>query len=185
MINEARVIPEGVSPRFVTLPVLVSGVDDSALRDLSSQGEVTYLERQFYPLSDQEQSAEPLIGIWLIYAEVRVQQHIQAINRRLRESVSEPERSTLSGEERERYERLKKWRAHVSKALQLPAYCLFHNAQLEAIARRAPTSLQQLGQIKGVGQQKLRKYGDSVLAVLKTSSDPLTWPQPQEESSGE
>ena len=65
-----------------------------------------------------------------------------------------------------RYADLKAWRARVAKDHNLPAYVVFHDATLADMARIAPTSLGELGQIGGVGAKKLQAYGQEILAVL-------------------
>jgi DNA helicase-2/ATP-dependent DNA helicase PcrA len=48
-----------------------------------------------------------------------------------------------------------------------PAYVVFDNKTLAAIARHAPTTLRDLGRISGVGPAKLERYGDSVIALMQ------------------
>ncbi|MFT4267201.1 MAG: HRDC domain-containing protein, partial [Xenophilus sp.] len=52
----------------------------------------------------------------------------------------------------------------------LPAYVIFHDATLAAIAQRAPASLEELQGISGIGASKLEKYGAQVLAVCAAGS---------------
>ena len=61
---------------------------------------------------------------------------------------------------------LKRWRLERAKADEVPAYVIFHNATLEAIAERAPTTIGELALIPGVGPTKLERYGADVLAAL-------------------
>ena len=56
-------------------------------------------------------------------------------------------------------------RAEVAKAHSLPAYVIFHDATLAAIAARAPQSLEDLQGVSGIGASKLEKYGGDVLRV--------------------
>ncbi|MDQ7958464.1 MAG: DNA helicase RecQ [Rhodocyclaceae bacterium] len=64
-----------------------------------------------------------------------------------------------------RFAALKTWRAEVAKAHNLPAYVIFHDATLAAIAERAPATLADLQGISGIGASKLEKYGEDVLRV--------------------
>jgi len=48
-----------------------------------------------------------------------------------------------------------------------PAYVVFDNKTLVAIARQAPTTLRDLGRISGVGPAKLERYGDAVIALMQ------------------
>jgi ATP-dependent DNA helicase RecQ len=61
---------------------------------------------------------------------------------------------------------LKAWRAEVAKAHNLPAYVIFHDATLAAIAQSAPQSLEDLQGISGMGARKLAAYGAAVLEVV-------------------
>jgi ATP-dependent DNA helicase RecQ len=64
-----------------------------------------------------------------------------------------------------RYINLKAWRAEVAKEHNLPAYVIFHDATLAAIAEHAPQSLADLQGISGLGVKKLEAYGEQVLRV--------------------
>jgi ATP-dependent DNA helicase RecQ len=65
-----------------------------------------------------------------------------------------------------RYADLKAWRAEIAKEHNLPAYVIFHDATLAAIAERAPQSLQDLQGISGMGVKKLEAYAHEVLRVV-------------------
>jgi ATP-dependent DNA helicase RecQ len=67
-----------------------------------------------------------------------------------------------------RLQALKAWRAEVARTHNLPAYVIFHDATLHAIAHLAPSSLEALQDISGIGQKKLQAYGDEVLRVVAT-----------------
>jgi ATP-dependent DNA helicase RecQ len=73
----------------------------------------------------------------------------------------------LDGEAARRFERLRQWRATTAKEANLPAYVIFHDAVLRDIAVLNPTEPQQLLGVSGVGQGKLDKFGDAVLAALR------------------
>lgn len=103
---------------------------------------------------------------------------------RLRESVSQPagrsrtrDRSgskatpavaaALDTAGQQRFAALKAWRAEVAKAHNLPAYVIFHDATLAAIAARDPQSIEDLEGVSGIGAKKLETYGPGVLDVLQ------------------
>ena len=65
-----------------------------------------------------------------------------------------------------RYAALREWRAEVARSHNLPAYVIFHDATLAAIAQRAPQSLDDLQGISGIGAKKLDAYGAEVLRVV-------------------
>ncbi|MFD9727483.1 ATP-dependent DNA helicase UvrD2 [Streptomyces sp. NPDC059072] len=63
------------------------------------------------------------------------------------------------------YERLRDWRAVQAKEQGLPAYCVFTDKTLMAIAEAAPSEAGELSMISGVGGRKLDRYGADVLAI--------------------
>jgi ATP-dependent DNA helicase RecQ len=72
----------------------------------------------------------------------------------------------LDAAAQQRYEALRAWRAEVARAHNLPAYVIFHDATLAAIAQQAPASLDDLQGISGIGARKLEAYGAEVLRVV-------------------
>ena len=66
-----------------------------------------------------------------------------------------------------RFEALKAWRADVAREHQLPAYVIFHDATLAAIAERCPADLESLAQISGIGSVKLERYGAALIEVCR------------------
>jgi ATP-dependent DNA helicase RecQ len=64
------------------------------------------------------------------------------------------------------FERLRAWRAATAKEQGVPAYVIFHDATLREIATDAPATLAALSRVSGVGENKLAKYGDQILAVI-------------------
>ena len=67
-----------------------------------------------------------------------------------------------------RFIHLKAWRAEVAREHNLPAYVIFHDATLAAMAEAAPQSLDDLQGITGIGAKKLEAYGEQVLLVCRT-----------------
>ena len=101
---------------------------------------------------------------------------------RLRQSVSTPAPRKAKRESRtaavklpaaldtisqNRFVALKAWRAEVAREHNLPAYVIFHDATLAAIAQNAPQSLDELQGISGIGARKLDAYGEQVLRLLE------------------
>ncbi|MEZ5465784.1 MAG: DNA helicase RecQ [Lysobacteraceae bacterium] len=76
----------------------------------------------------------------------------------------------LSPEGNERFERLRDLRARLAKEQNVPAYVIFHDATLRAIAEQRPRTLVELSNIPGIGASKLDRYGDRVLAELNAGS---------------
>jgi ATP-dependent DNA helicase UvrD/PcrA len=66
----------------------------------------------------------------------------------------------------ELFERLCEWRARVAGAQRVPAYVVFTDATLTALAERRPIRTEQLIDIAGIGPRKLGLYGEAVLALV-------------------
>ncbi|MEU9393741.1 ATP-dependent DNA helicase UvrD2 [Streptomyces sp. NPDC048324] len=63
------------------------------------------------------------------------------------------------------YERLREWRAEQARRSGQPAFCVFTDKTLVAIAEAVPDDEYELARIPGVGQRKLNRYGSDVLAL--------------------
>ncbi len=64
------------------------------------------------------------------------------------------------------FEALRVWRAAEAKLQGVPPYVIFHDSVLREVAAVRPTSLVQLGELRGVGASKLDRYGPAVLRVV-------------------
>jgi ATP-dependent DNA helicase RecQ len=74
----------------------------------------------------------------------------------------------LSSPQQTLFEKLRWWRMETARAHNLPAYVIFHDATLAAIAKAGPTNLDSLQGIAGIGVKKLEAYGEEVLRVVAT-----------------
>ncbi|WP_019182346.1 RQC domain-containing protein, partial [Microbacterium yannicii] len=68
------------------------------------------------------------------------------------------------------FEALRAWRADVAKELGVPAYIVFGDATLRALAERRPASLADLDGVTGIGAKKREAYGEAVLQVVATAA---------------
>ncbi len=62
--------------------------------------------------------------------------------------------------------RLVDWRARTASAAKIPAYVVFTDATLTALAERQPMSRAEMVEISGIGPRKLGMYGEAVLALI-------------------
>ncbi|MET7638348.1 UvrD-helicase domain-containing protein [Streptomyces sp. NPDC005438] len=69
------------------------------------------------------------------------------------------------------FERLREWRLQQAKLQGQPAFCVFTDKTLVAIAERVPSDRSELATISGVGGRKLDRYGEAVLALC-AGADP-------------
>ena len=76
-----------------------------------------------------------------------------------------PAAANLDQDAQVRFINLKAWRAEVAREHGLPAYVIFHDATLAAIAQQCPRTVDDLQGISGMGAKKLEAYGAEVLRV--------------------
>ena len=67
---------------------------------------------------------------------------------------------------------LKEWRLRTSKEMRVPAYVVFTDNTLIAIAETLPTDDAALVAIPGIGARKLEQYGPDVLALVRSGPSP-------------
>ncbi|MES1200338.1 MAG: DNA helicase RecQ [Pseudomonadota bacterium] len=72
----------------------------------------------------------------------------------------------LAGDDAKLYEKLRGWRRETAAQAGVPPYVIFHDATLAAIVAAKPATLHALGDVAGIGETKLARYGDAVLALL-------------------
>jgi ATP-dependent DNA helicase RecQ len=65
------------------------------------------------------------------------------------------------------WQALKSKRTELAREQGVPPYVIFHDSTLLEILNRKPQTLNEMGQISGVGQAKLAKYGDAFLQVVE------------------
>ena len=70
----------------------------------------------------------------------------------------------------ELFERLQAWRARTAAELKVPAYVVFTDATLVALAERRPAAPAELLAIAGIGPRKLGQYGAAVFALVGGAS---------------
>jgi DNA helicase-2/ATP-dependent DNA helicase PcrA len=66
---------------------------------------------------------------------------------------------------------LREWRRQEAADQKLPAYCVFTDATLIAIAEARPRSSKDLIKVQGLGRTKADKYGEHVLAIIASEAD--------------
>jgi DNA helicase-2/ATP-dependent DNA helicase PcrA len=71
-----------------------------------------------------------------------------------------------AAEDAELFGRLRVWRKRQAEAQRVPAYVVFSDATLVAIADASPTSRGALSKVSGVGVTKLDRYAEPVLALV-------------------
>ena len=80
-------------------------------------------------------------------------------------------KAELPAEDFAYFARLREWRKLMANQEAVPVYTIFTNEQLAEIAKRRCSSLSALGEIDGIGQGRLDKYGAAVLDIMVSSED--------------
>jgi ATP-dependent DNA helicase RecQ len=78
-----------------------------------------------------------------------------------------PAATPMDGADTALFERLRAWRAEIARQHGVPAYVVFHDGTLRAIAAARPQSLHDLRDISGIGATKLARYGDALVQLVR------------------
>jgi DNA helicase-2/ATP-dependent DNA helicase PcrA len=66
---------------------------------------------------------------------------------------------------------LVEWRRQLARTAAVPAYVIFHDTTLRAIASTRPITRTALLAVAGIGPVKASRYGDAVLAIVREHTD--------------
>ncbi|MCK9296691.1 MAG: HRDC domain-containing protein [Desulfobulbaceae bacterium] len=91
-------------------------------------------------------------------------------------------KEVLSPEDFALFARLREWRKDKADEAGVPVYTIFTNEQLAQIAARRILSKTGLREIEGVGESRIKKYGDAVLQIMQ---DMIAGGQTQDETGRE
>ena len=139
----------------------------AVLRQLIAISAVAVDAQAFNTLKLTDASRAVLKGEVLVQLRVSLAQPTERKSRRSTStSAAAKAPLDLDAAGQNRFAALKAWRFDVAKEHNLPAYVIFHDATLAAIAQCAPQSLDDLQGISGIGARKLEAYGEAVLTVV-------------------
>ncbi len=85
-------------------------------------------------------------------------------------------RDVLSETEFALYAKLRAQRKEMAEREGVPPYALFTNQQLADMVQRRVTTLEGLREINGIGEARIEKYGESMLALLREEAPKLAQP---------
>jgi ATP-dependent DNA helicase RecQ len=97
-----------------------------------------------------------------------LRRHVAAPGRKVRKVA--PAAAPVGKADGAVFERLRAWRAEIAKQHGVPAFVVFHDETLRAIAAAQPATLEQLRGISGIGEKKLANYGAHLLELLGKTS---------------
>ncbi len=150
------------------LPVfgLLSNVDEKSIKGLIQQFIASgYLRSSSgkYPVLSLTAGAEEVLGGHKEVEEIR--QHVSVPSRTSR-STSTTSRGKSSSGAGGLFEHLRQHRKRLAEEAGLRPYLIFPDTVLIDLANLRPTTLGEFGNVKGVGEAKLKKYGLSFLQAI-------------------
>ena len=150
------------------LPVfgLLSNVDEKSIKGLIQQFVASgYLRSSSgkYPVLSLTAGAEEVLGGHKEVEEIR--QHVSIPSRTSR-STSTTARGKSSSGSGGLFEHLRQHRKRLAEEAGLRPYLIFPDTVLIDLANLRPTTLGEFGNVKGVGEAKLKKYGLSFLQAI-------------------
>ena len=150
------------------LPVfgLLSNVDEKSIKGLIQQFVASgYLRSSSgkYPVLSLTAGAEEVLAGHKEVEEIR--QHVSVPSRTSR-STSTPSRGKSSSGAGGLFEHLRQHRKRLAEKAGLRPYLIFPDTVLIDLANLRPTTLGEFGNVKGVGEAKLKKYGLSFLQAI-------------------
>ncbi|NOY62864.1 MAG: DNA helicase RecQ [Gammaproteobacteria bacterium] len=135
----------------------------SVLRQLVARGIMSVDVAGHGSLMLTESSRPILRGEQQIFAKREIEQPKSRQKSRHTSHVSEADRLF--------WEQLRQLRRELAEEQNVPPYVIFHDATLMEMMRCQPRSLGELGQLSGVGERKLEKYGSQFLELLLEQGD--------------
>ena len=150
------------------LPVfgLLSNVDEKSIKGLIQQFVASgYLRSSSgkYPILSLTAGAEEVLAGHKEVEEIR--QHVSVPSRTSR-STSTTSRGKSSSGSGGLFEHLRQHRKRLAEEAGLRPYLIFPDTVLIDLANLRPTTLGEFGNVKGVGEAKLKKYGLSFLQAI-------------------
>ena len=150
------------------LPVfgLLSNVDEKSIKGLIQQFVASgYLRSSSgkYPVLSLTAGAEEVLGGHKEVEEIR--QHVSVPSQTSR-STSTTSRGKPSSGSGGLFEHLRQHRKRLAEEAGLRPYLIFPDTVLIDLANLRPTTLGEFGNVKGVGEAKLKKYGLSFLQAI-------------------
>lgn len=81
--------------------------------------------------------------------------------------ISKIARDSWEGVDERLFEELRKLRRAIAGKKSIPAYLVFSDAALRDMARRRPATKEEMLEVNGVGETKLKQYGENFLDVIR------------------
>jgi len=136
----------------------IKGMNNTAL---VVHPEVSKLDIRLRKVSENTKSAIEAID----------QQVLDKHHNKARISMQSDEARSLDEYDEKIYEELRKWRYSQAKEQSIPPYMVFADKTLKLIAAVLPKTVDEVVKLKGVGPQKLERYGEGVVELITRLSE--------------
>lgn len=119
-------------------------------------------------------------GSWEVMRGEREVRLVQLVRRKKGERPvkAQVEEFAWEGVDPARFEMLRQWRRNIAIERAVPAYVIFTDNTLRELAKRRPRHLKDLEGVPGIGEAKLRDYGQSLLDLFRKIQEQEPGPPP-------
>jgi ATP-dependent DNA helicase RecQ len=137
------------------------------VRQLLAQG-ILATSGEYGTLGLTDAAAEVLSGARVV--QLRTEPERPERTARATRSAAKARAADLTPDQESLFEALRAWRSEQAREQGVPAYIIFGDATLVAVAAARPASAADLDGISGIGAKKLDAYGEALLDVVAAAS---------------
>ena len=161
--------------RFFIIPISSISSTESELNAFLNTVKAINIQREFVT---QGESSFWAVAVEYLTGDIQNESFGSQINRKPRIDYKE----ILSPEDFTIYSKLREWRKDTADSEGVRVYNILYNEHLAQIVENRVTSLSDLRRIKGVGEGKIKKYGEGILKVLSEEIQGFEEKKPNEAS---
>jgi ATP-dependent DNA helicase RecQ len=105
---------------------------------------------------------------WEVMRGQRAVRLVQPVRRKKGEKAEKAKVDTVSWEgiDKDLFEALRGLRRRLAEEKQMPPYVIFPDTVLRSLARIRPSSLERMRLVSGIGDAKLRQFGEAFLEII-------------------
>ncbi len=92
---------------------------------------------------------------------------LREVSRTTQKSVGRSVKPSLESADQPLFDALRALRKSLADERGVPPYVIFHDKTLYEMIASLPTNLSEMADISGVGEQKLERFGESFLSVIR------------------
>jgi ATP-dependent DNA helicase RecQ len=142
---------------------------DGSVRDLRDWIYQLISQGVLEQTSDEYPKLKLNVASWEVMKGQRIVRLLRPVRRKKGEKPkrSQPEDVTWEGVDRELFEVLRRLRREMAEEVAKPAYVIFGDRTLRDMAQVRPSTLERMRRLYGVGDNKLREYGEAFLKAIR------------------